>query len=413
MNAAADRAREFFDGVRMVTNQVYVAFIAAPGGTWHRPRVEQSEPRCGGECGSARSTPSRDAILIALPSTLPVLGVFPGPAADQSWRRCLNRRKSMSETRARHASRRASTDDAQVFLGVLRHDHARLSRVMREMESQAGRLGTDPAEALPVLRDALRYMETYQYHWHHPREDLLFRRVAKRHPELTAEIDAITAEHEAGREHTQRIVARCGSERTAGRSRATRERLGRDLRDYVQSMRRHIRREEQLIYSAAFEGLDPAAWRGLVSVLDQSDPMGDADAAAREFPALWAELNTADKRVLEHPPEADNGAAHLKEIHAALLDSASAVVNVSVQGITETVRYTWRNGADILSTLTSPSELCSTVRTAGHDGATLATQLGAAWMTVLRSSQEEIWDAIGGALRDWTPRWLSMGREKR
>src|SRR5512137_2539474 len=76
------------------------------------------------------------------------------------------RRGSMTKPKTQHPA--GAPRGAQAFMARLRLDHARLSRVLREMEVQRTRLGSEPAAARAVLSEALRYLVEYLHGHHHP-----------------------------------------------------------------------------------------------------------------------------------------------------------------------------------------------------------------------------------------------------
>jgi hemerythrin-like domain-containing protein len=178
------------------------------------------------------------------------------------------------------------------FLSVLRQDHARLSRVLREVEAQRARLQSHPADALPILTDAVQYLLDYQHSFHHPREDRLFGELAAARPRLSAELQALGREHRNGLASARALGAALGRARESrllGRHGA---RLAHRLQKYVDETREHMRHEERAVFYAQLERtLGPARWRALsVEAASAADPMGDSVHLARRYPHLSAQL---------------------------------------------------------------------------------------------------------------------------
>lgn len=187
----------------------------------------------------------------------------------------------MKKSRTRRPA--AESHSAQAFLARLRLDHARLSRVLREVEVQRVRLASEPAAARAVLGEALDYLLEYQHRHHHPREDRLFARLALVRDDLDAELRGLGREHAAAAARARALAA-------AVKSR-TDTRFARELQAYVDEMRDHMRREERaVIYAGAETWLTGAQWQALAADAVPDDPLGDAAHLRRDFPQLAAAL---------------------------------------------------------------------------------------------------------------------------
>jgi len=172
---------------------------------------------------------------------------------------------------------------AQIFLARLRLDHARLSRVLREVEVQRVRLASEPVAARAVLGEALEYLVEYQHRHHHPREDRLFGRLALVRGDLEAELRGLRHEHEAGANRARELADRVQSRADT--------RIARELQTYVDDMRDHMRHEERaVIYAGAEPWLTGAEWQAVAATAVPDDPLGDAAHLRRDFPHLAAAL---------------------------------------------------------------------------------------------------------------------------
>ena len=180
---------------------------------------------------------------------------------------------------------------AYTFLTRMRLDHARLSRVLREIEVQRANLTLEPDAARAVLTDALRYLAEYLHRYHHPREDRLYASLATARAEIGAELRALEREHEHGDARVRRLIAmlqRLTPDSARGRAGAQ---FARALQDYVDETRRHMRREERAVLFAGVERwLTPEEWRALNETEPPGDPLDDAASLRRIYPKLAAAL---------------------------------------------------------------------------------------------------------------------------
>jgi hemerythrin-like domain-containing protein len=179
---------------------------------------------------------------------------------------------------------------AQAFLSRLRLDHARLSRVLREVEVQRTRLGSEPDAARAVLGEALKYLVEYLHRHHHPREDLLFARLAPARSDLGDELRELGRDHE-GTSARVRQLATTLRRLPAGAPGRASARFARALQEYVDDTREHMRREERAVFYAGVEPwLSAADWQALSAQAMPDDPLGDAARLRRHYPHLAAAL---------------------------------------------------------------------------------------------------------------------------
>ena len=221
---------------------------------------------------------------------------------------------------------------AQAFMSRLRLDHARLSRVLREVEAQRSQLGSEPEAARAVLGEALSYLVDYLHGHHHPREDLLFARLAPLRADLGDELRELARDHDGGATRARQLAVAL-RRLPAGGERA-RERFARALQSYVDETRDHMRREERAIFYAGVEPwLSDAEWQALSDEALPDDPLADAADLRRHYPHLAVALAEPVRDISSGtgaapvPPEPQprsldafrDGADELVETYGALL----------------------------------------------------------------------------------------------
>lgn len=173
---------------------------------------------------------------------------------------------------------------AQVFMSLLRADHARQSRLLRKIDALAPGLRDRPQMVLPFLGEAMQYLLQYQHGHHHPREDLLFEAVGGRAPRLRAEMLDLQRQHRGGQRSIEAIVSsleKFTPDRWHGPAGA---RLARSLHDYTARLRDHMRAEERVFYARSEETLGDADWNALLTRATPADPMTDAQRLRQEYP---------------------------------------------------------------------------------------------------------------------------------
>jgi len=200
---------------------------------------------------------------------------------------------ALRRPRKRRAARlpRGAPTAAQAFVARLRLDHARLSRVLREIEVQRARLRSHPELARPVIVEALRYLVHYQDRHHHPREDRLYARLIAARSELRAELRGLVREHRGGAGRSRLLTASLLRLPAARLRRGAGRRFARELQAYVDETRHHMRREERCVFLREIEPqLSDGEWQELVREIVPDDPLADAASLARDYPQLASAL---------------------------------------------------------------------------------------------------------------------------
>ncbi len=177
------------------------------------------------------------------------------------------------------------------YMRALRRDHAGLSRVLRQIDTQAAHLTETPEEAGPLLTEAMHYLLRYHHAHHHPREDRLFARIRARDSALDATLADLSDEHEVGEAEAQLLA----DELEGASTRQLRGRRGRRLaarvNKYVRHTRAHMRHEEAVFYARAEAVLKPEDWREIIdSDHGPQDPLADLAEMGQHYPALAASL---------------------------------------------------------------------------------------------------------------------------
>jgi hemerythrin-like domain-containing protein len=233
---------------------------------------------------------------------------------------------------ARKPGSRARRDAAAArYMQLLREDHAGLSRVLREIDAQQSVLQSMPGAARPVLAEAMRYLLVYQHSIHHAREDQLFARVRAREPRLYRNMHRLVQEHRVGQEVAERLAGELSRTTLAQLQGKAGQRLARQLHQYVQKTRDHMRREEAVFYISSERVLRASDWAALLAGPMARDPASDPQRFAERYPRL-AERLSRPWRDVTGPGDASSGtdlrarAEQLVERCAALLHEALDVV---------------------------------------------------------------------------------------
>jgi len=151
------------------------------------------------------------------------------------------------------------------YLRGLREDHARFSRVLSMIGRDAQRLLDEPEAVLPLFSEAVDYVVNYQNIHHHPREEIMFAKVANASETLAGTSARLTQEHELTDRAGDELLATLDRASHSSSERSTRQELARQLERFARSMRSHIAQEEEILYSEAWDTLSPTDWDELAA----------------------------------------------------------------------------------------------------------------------------------------------------
>ena len=178
---------------------------------------------------------------------------------------------------------------SEEYMRELRDDHGRFSRILSLIGRDARRLVDEPDSVLPLFAEAVDYVVSFQNVYHHPREEIMFARVAEKTASLAEAAALLSREHEATADSGSELLAIMQGISRGSSKPAERQELARRLEKFARSMRTHILKEEELLYSHAWAELEPEDWDDLTKSASSVDPLEGSQED--RFPLLTAYVN--------------------------------------------------------------------------------------------------------------------------
>ena len=132
-------------------------------------------------------------------------------------------------------------------------EHRHMARLLAVLEEQLGVASRGAPIDREAVRSVMHYMTEFPDAYHHPREDAMFVRLAKRDPALRKGIAAIERAHRTLGAAGKELLA--AAQRAPGR-RADESGLAARIRDYVGAQREHMVIEERDLFPRARQLLD-------------------------------------------------------------------------------------------------------------------------------------------------------------
>lgn len=169
--------------------------------------------------------------------------------------RPLQTRTKPAPRRAKVAADKPVPDIVHALVG----EHRYQARLLDMMEKQVGLLNQRLQPDWDVMRGVMRYMTQYPDCFHHPKEDLLFEKVALREPSTRAQIDQMLDEHRTIIAKGADLLAEIERRRGAADG-ADPNRLRKLAHAYIGSLRRHMDVETVRLLPLAVRVLQPRDW---------------------------------------------------------------------------------------------------------------------------------------------------------
>lgn len=190
------------------------------------------------------------------------------------------------------------------ILDALSTDHKDMARLYDLIGRELKVFKTGEQPDYELVKKILDYCLAYPDQCHHPKEDLVFRRLRARDPAAIDFIGDLAEEHKTLAAFTRRFATALGNV-------IEDEQLPRDwfidlANDFLSFSRRHMQMEEVLFFPAARKHLTSADWAELeAAVASRIEPAIDAQKAER-YRAAYREImawgKTADTETPVVPP---------------------------------------------------------------------------------------------------------------
>jgi hemerythrin-like domain-containing protein len=179
---------------------------------------------------------------------------------------------------------------------LLKLEHRSIERVLDLLAEQEEKMATGGAWDPTLMRVALAYLSGFPEECHHPKEDLLFRRMQARAPERVAAMADLARSHELLSQATTRVCDEASAQPPLESSD-----LAKSLAGFIAAYRNHMSAEESEFFPAALDCLSGDDMAVLdFQVFDRCDPLIEPRTEA-EFWALQKEI----QRIASRPRPVD------------------------------------------------------------------------------------------------------------
>lgn len=154
----------------------------------------------------------------------------------------------------------------------LEQEHLDLSRLLDALERQLTTIEQGGTPDYDIIQGVMDYCLTFPDQHHHPKEDLIYRRLAARDPAAAADIGDLLREHASLGEGTRRLAAAVRN--VLDEAEVSRDALLDLAWNFLGQYRRHIAQEDERFFPVARARLKAEDWAAIEAELDHShDPL--------------------------------------------------------------------------------------------------------------------------------------------
>ena len=163
---------------------------------------------------------------------------------------------------------------------LLQADHGNMTTVLDLIQQQV----TNMAQGAPVnhrlLESSFAYVSEYLDQCHHPKEELVYRKLLSRFPDMAEPLKGLITEHTELARLTENLSRAIRESRQDGP--ASSDRLVSPLTQFLEYYRHHMLMEEQQFFPAARRMLSPENFEEIdFTLFDQADPLFNREVEER------------------------------------------------------------------------------------------------------------------------------------
>ncbi len=161
------------------------------------------------------------------------------------------------------------------IIAILRQEHRNIEELLLVMEQELTVFDRGERPDYEVFGAIVEFFKNYPDSCHHP-EDMIYEKFRTRDPGRAASVADLEAEHREGAVRLRRVARVIES--VLNDQELLRESVDRIVRDFIDSERKHIALEEEVVFPAIVDTLQPGDWADIALTLaDRYGPPSEAD----------------------------------------------------------------------------------------------------------------------------------------
>lgn len=170
----------------------------------------------------------------------------------------------------------------------LEQDHRNMSKLLDLVELELEDLESGGEPDYELLLQILDYMVSYTHLFHHPKEDLIYRKLCERSPSAASTVEIMVQEHGHLEEQTKQFSELLETV-TAGQI-VRRDHVRQLAHAYLDANRQHMQREEQEVFPLFKKHLRKRDWAAVEADLPAADDPLFGEAVQEPYRALYERI---------------------------------------------------------------------------------------------------------------------------
>jgi len=159
-----------------------------------------------------------------------------------------------------------------MIIDLFPQEHRNIEKSLLALEQELNLFARGERPDYEVIRAVIAYFEVYPDTYHHPQEDLVFKKLKACDPAAAASVGDLAAEHRSGAERLRRVAQ--AVQGVLMDREILRHTVDGIVRDFIARERQHMAMEERVFFPAAIKALQPQDWAEIASTLtNQKDPL--------------------------------------------------------------------------------------------------------------------------------------------
>jgi hemerythrin-like domain-containing protein len=151
------------------------------------------------------------------------------------------------------------------IIEILRQEHRNIEELLRLMEGELTVFDRGERPDYEIFGAIIEYFKKYPDTCHHPKEDIIYEKFKMRDPSRAASVADLQAEHREGAVRLRRVAQVLHS--VLNDQDLLRTSVDRIVRDFIDNERKHIALEEEAVFPAIVDTLQPADWAEVALII--------------------------------------------------------------------------------------------------------------------------------------------------
>lgn len=174
------------------------------------------------------------------------------------------------------------------IIELLHEEHRNIAKLLNVIERELNVFDRRERPDYEIFQAVIQYFKEYPEACHHPKEDVVYQILKERNPAVAGAVGDVEAEHEVEGERLARFAKVV--EDVLADQELPRQAFHAAAQDFLEHQRRHMAKEEQLLFPAALETLTTEDWAKIDARIEaRKDPMFDGETASK-FQNLYATI---------------------------------------------------------------------------------------------------------------------------